>query len=48
MNQVSGEERPMHMHYMTHHAVVRQDKDTTKLRVVYDGSAYNLKAKEGR
>ena len=24
---------------MPHHAVVRQDKDTTKLRVVYDGSA---------
>ena len=37
MNQASGEEKPIH--YMPHHAVVRQDKDTTKLCVVYDGSA---------
>ena len=37
MNQASGEEKPIH--YMPHHAVVRQDKDTTKLRVVYDVSA---------
>ena len=27
------------VHYMPHHGVVRRDKDTTKLRVVYDGSA---------
>ena len=27
------------VHYMPHHAVVRHDKDTTKVRVVYDGSA---------
>jgi hypothetical protein len=27
------------VHYMPHHGVVRTDKDTTKLRVVYDGSA---------
>ena len=27
------------IHYMPHHAVVCKDKDTTKLRVVYDGSA---------
>ncbi len=27
------------VHYMPHHAVVRRDKDTTKIRVVYDGSA---------
>ncbi len=27
------------VHYMPHHGVVRKDKDTTKLRVVYDGSA---------
>jgi hypothetical protein len=36
-NQASGEE--IQIHYMPHHAVVRKDKDTTKLRVVYDGSA---------
>ena len=27
------------VHYLPHHAVIRKDKDTTKLRVVYDGSA---------
>ena len=28
-----------HLHYLAHHVIVRRDKDTTKLRVVYDASA---------
>ena len=27
------------IHYLPHHAIVRQDRQTTKIRVVYDGSA---------
>ena len=28
-----------HLHYLPHHAVIRRDKDTTKMHVVYDASA---------
>ena len=27
------------VNYLPHHAIVRQDRETTKVRVVYDGSA---------
>ena len=30
---------PKALHYLPHHAIVRQDRETTKIRVVYDGSA---------
>lgn len=33
------ESQPTRVHYLPHHAVVRRDKTTTKLHVVYDASA---------
>ena len=32
------------IHYLPHHGVIRKDKATTKLRVVYDGSAKTFRA----
>ena len=39
MEVVNEETKPDAVYYIPHHAVIRQDKSTTKLRIVYDASA---------
>ena len=34
-----GPALPGQVHYLPHHGVIREDKDTTKLRIVYDASS---------
>ena len=36
---VNEETKPDIVHYIPHHAAIRRDKTTTKLRIVYDASA---------
>ena len=39
MERVPAEENNPASHYIPHHGIARNDRDTTKLRIVFDGSA---------
>ena len=39
LNSSSTDSEGKPVHYIPHHAVIRQERSTTKVRVVYDGSA---------
>ena len=36
------EKEPEKVHYLPHHAVIWRDKDTTKVRVIYDASSQSI------
>ncbi|XP_064470091.1 uncharacterized protein LOC135384838 [Ornithodoros turicata] len=38
-------EGPRHMYYMPHHAVIREDRVTTKIRIVLDASSHEVHTK---
>ena len=39
IEKVDDTENKEHCHFLPHHGVIREDKETTKLRIVFDGSA---------
>lgn len=45
---LNNENKPIskRVYYSPHHAVVRKDRETTKIRIVYDGSAKNSKEEQ--
>ena len=40
--EIVSEPHNAHVHYLPRHAVIRHDKETTKMRVVYDASARSM------
>ncbi|XP_064475639.1 uncharacterized protein LOC135389533 [Ornithodoros turicata] len=38
-------ESPRHMYYTPHHAVIREDRVTTKIRIVFDASSHEVHTK---
>ena len=45
IERVSDSGIPGRVHYLTHRPVIRNDKDTTKVRIVFDGSARDREGK---
>ena len=45
IERVSDSGIPGRVHYLPHRPVIRNDKDTTKVRIVFDGSAKDTEGK---